>query len=407
MNKKTHIVIVVYNRIFNLTHWLKCWDQCDKGDTEVVVIHNFDTEDLRFSELCESHGVQYIRRANVGFDIGAFQDVCKGRLADFPEWERILWLTDDTIPMRHDFVQQFNQAMKKGVGVACMDLSPHVTKHIRTTGFMVDRSTAERLRFPADPITTKWQCYQFEHKSKKNIFYSQVIDMGLRVEMVAPRETSPLWDIGYHRRLPRKAEHEQLFGRYVTHDKVIVICPIFRTFPAIVSSLIMQTHENWRLILIHDGPDTTGVRKKLPDDERITFFSTKKRGGCWGHYIRSVGLQQYQDEGDFVVITNPDNFYTPVFFEYAIRAFQRHPRAVAIYSEKIVHSYTAWKIMDQKLQVGFLDCGGVMLKMKEAAAVGWQDITTHSADWTFFYDVIQRYGAHTFYKIPGVHFVHN
>jgi len=403
---KTVVAIVIYNRLNNLTHWLDCWQKCS-SDAELVIIHNFDKEMTEYRQASELAGATYIRRKNIGYDIGAFQDVCKGRLDGFPEWEKLLWLTDDTMIMATDFVEQFERAMRPGVGVVAMEISPHVTKHIRTTGFMIDRATASKLHFPADPIITKQHCYLFEHRNNKKIFYNQVKEMGREVVMVAQRDRSPLWDTGYHRRLDRKAEHEAKFGELKTYDKVLFICPVFKTYPQIISSLILQTHQNWKLLLIHDGPDTFGVEKLVPKDDRIVFQATKKRGGSWGHYIRQVALEQCQDDADFVTITNADNYYTPVYCQYMIKEFERRPKAVAVYCEKIIHSYTAWKVMDQKLQVGFLDCGGVMLKLKEAAAVGWKDISTHSADWIFFKDVIDRYGADRFYKVGGCLFVHN
>lgn len=406
MKKKTVVAIVVYDRFHNVDHWLNCWEKCDHNGAELVVIHN-DDGDERYSDLCKKHGVKYIRHINIGYDIGRFQDLCRGRLEDFPEWDRVLWIVDDSLPMAFDFVKQFEDAMKPGVGVACMEVSPHVTKHIRTTGFMIDKSTAQKLEFPADPVTSKNHCFHFEHRANKKIFYGQIVQMNLKVVMVADKQNSPLWDIGYHRRLDRKAEHEAKFGKFKTYDKVLFICPIYKTYPQIISSMLLQTHENWQLLLVHDGPDTENVKKIVPDDPRITFMATKKRGGCWGHYIRQTALREKQDEADFVVITNADNYYTPVFTEYLIKGFERHPRAIATYCSQMVHSYVSWKILPCSLNVGFIDCGGVMLKMKPAAAVGWNDITTHSADWAFFYDLIQAYGADKFIKVEGCLFIHN
>lgn len=405
--KLTHVCVIIYNRFDNLDHWLQCWDKCDHTGARVVVIHNQDDTDPKYKELCERHGVQYIRRKNVGYDIGAFQDVCAGRLAGFPEWERLLWMTDDTFPMRTDFVQQFNKAMTEGVGVACMEVSRFVTDHIRTTGFMLDRETAERLVFPADPIITKQHCYLFEHRAKDKIFYGQIRAMGLQVVMVADRKTSPLWDTGYHRRENRRAEHEALFGQYRDPDTVVFVCPIFKSYPQIISSLIMQTHTNWRLLLIHDGPDTEDIKDLVPDDDRITWMETPKHGGCWGHYIRQVGIEMAKPLGDFTVITNPDNYHVPTFCEYMLAGFKKQETAVAVYCSDMVHSYRAWRVIPCRLEQGFLDCAGVMVRSWCAAEVGWQDISSHSADWSYFSDLIAKYGSRRFHRVEGCLLIHN
>lgn len=400
------ICLVVYNRFNNLRHWLECWAQCAQ-DARVTVIHNYDAPDPRYRQLCEHHGVQYLYRPNVGFDIGAFQDVCRGRLTAFPEWERLLWLTDDTFPMDGNFVQLFEQQLKEGVGVVCMELSPYVTTHIRTTGFALTRSVAERLTFPVDPVLTKQHCYLFEHRGKEGTFYRQVLALGLKVKMLVNRKVSPLWDSGYHRREDRRAEHEARFGAYQDPDTVVFICPIYRNYPQIISSLLLQTHRNWRLLLIHDGPDTEHVRRWVPADERITFLETPKHGGKWGHYIRQVALQHYRSLGDFVVITNPDNYHVPVYCEYMLRGFQEKETAVAVYCSEMVHSYKAWRVIPCRLEQGYLDSAGVMVRSWPAAEVGWQDITSHSADWTYFSDLINQYGPHRFRKVTGCLLIHN
>lgn len=404
---KVTIAIVVHNRLHNIQHFFECWKKCDQGDTEIVVIHNYDSEVPEYRELCEKNGAIYIRRKNIGFDVGAFQDVCKGRLEGFPKWERLLWFIDDLLIMAPDFVKQFTQKMKKGVGVVAMEISPYAGKHIRTTGYMIDRETAERLEFPADPIVTKQHCYLFEHRGNDKTFYHQIRAMNLSVEWAADREVSPLWDSGYHRRLNRRTEHEAKFGEYKTNDKVLFICPIYKSYPAIISSLIMQTHQNWLLILIHDGPDTENVASHIPDDDRITFMETPKHGGCWGHYIRRIGLELFNDLANYIVVTNPDNQYAPPFLEYMLKPFERHPSAVATYLGQIIHSYTNWKVMNCRLEQGFLDCGGVMVKAEVAAAVPWDSISDHSADWFWFQDIIKKYGSGRFQKVDGVLFVHN
>ena len=107
---KIVVTLLVYNRFDNLQYWLECWKQCDKENTEFRVIHNFDNESEqdKFRNLCIENNIHYIPRKNRGMDIGAFQDVCRNRLPLFNrDFEFLIWIVDDTFPMRKDFVKYF------------------------------------------------------------------------------------------------------------------------------------------------------------------------------------------------------------------------------------------------------------------------------------------------------------
>lgn len=395
----TTLVIVVYNRYDNLKHWLHCLSLCPP--VRVVVIHNCDEPAPEYEALCKD--VQYIRRPNIGYDIGAFQDVCNGLI----EWERVLWVTDDTFPMCTDFVQRFESAHTHGT-VTAMKISPYVREHIRTTGFMIDRETGGKLKFPADPITTKEHCYQFEHRSPTAHFLTQV-----KAFQVADDPHSPLWDVGYHRKLDRAAEHIAVFGEYPKpeiieqKEKTTIICPIYKSFPAVISSLIMQTNTNWELWLIHDGPGNGEAEQYVNtiNDDRIKYFETPTHSGNWGHSIRSEWLQKVTSK--YVMVTNPDNYYSPVFIQKALAIFSNKTRYVGVYSGQMVHSYKDWHVIPCRMHRGYIDCGGIVLKAKEAKATGWKNTTDHSADWFFFKDLIAAHGLKNFVSFPGCNFIHN
>jgi hypothetical protein len=216
---KIVLAIVVYNRFENLSHWLACLEKCNTGNVEVVVIHNTDSVSKEFEYLTWRYDVGYIPRPNIGYDIGAFQDVCLNRLQGFPEWDKLLWVTDDVFPMSTNFIKRFNNSILIGVGVAAMEVSLFIKEHIRTSGFMITKECANKLNFPADPIITKKQCYEFEHMSD-NTFLEQVREMGLGTVQFSNRN-SPLWDSGYLRKLPRQQEHENTFGPMPEQPKPI------------------------------------------------------------------------------------------------------------------------------------------------------------------------------------------
>lgn len=404
------LVIVVYDRLRNLQNWFTILNHCTHQPKQVVVIHN-NNGDNAIKQTCADHNAIYIARPNVGFDIGAFQDVCMNRLPGFPDWEQLLWVTDDTFPMQTDFLKHFT--LSPAEGIRCMEISPYVREHVRTTGFSIARTTARRLKFPADPIITKQHCYLFEHRWPGNTLIDQVRKMGLFVRMVAPREKSPMFDIGYHRRQKRDQELESKWNITLLpvelaipeSPKVTVICPVYNSYPEVISSMICQTYKNWELLLIHDGPNETGLELLINtiNDDRIKYIETPVRIGNWGHSYRSEYIQKAT--GQYLVITNADNHLTPVYLEYMLKGFG--DGVIATYCESMVHSYKAWGIIACSLKRGYIDCAGVMVKTSAAKQVGWNNTVEHSADWIYFQDLINKFGAKAFMKVKGCLLIHN
>lgn len=406
------VAVVVYDRFNNVREWIRCFSISVTDGAQLVIIHNYGDEDTRlaFQEYCNNLGVLYIPRSNVGYDIGAFQDVCRGRLEGFPEFDYLLWCTDDCIPMRRDFVKQYMDKIKiPGVGCVALEISPSVRRHIRTTCFCITKEVSTKLQFVADPITTKEQCYQFEHRGGSNIFMDQLLRMRFRAVQVAQIQSAPFWDSGFKKYKNREKEHYNMFPLPPQiNAKVAFICPAFNTYPEIISSLINQTHKKWQLFLVHDGPSDLNI-KAIVDayaDSRITYTETEERAGNWGHSLRQLYLKKLKDSDfDYIVITNADNWYAPVFCEYLLKAFTNGQ--VAAYCDQIIHSYTGWKVLNCRLGLGYIDCGQVMVKKDVACDVGWNDVTSHSSDWTYFKEIADKYGAHNFEPVKGCLFSHN
>jgi hypothetical protein len=409
---KIIVSVIVYNRLENLKRWLRCWKDCDQTNAELVIVHNDDGQSERFKTICDEAKVKYVHRVNIGMDIAAFQDVCRERLSGFPnEWDYLLWITDDTLPMQKDFIRPFIEKLQDpSNGLSCMQISkstPGNIWHVRTTGFCISKEISKKLTFPADPIRTRQECYSFEHRGGKKTLSEQIRAMGLACVQVAKNAESPLFDTGYWKRLNREDEHEAVFpSGKKKGDTVTFICTIYNTYPQIISSLILQTHQNWRLILIHDGPNETGLKSQIPSDKRITYIETKERKGNYGHHLRQWALNEFE-LGSHVVVTNADNYYTPVFIEYMLQGFKKSHTAVATYCTETVHSYKGWQILPAKLERGYLDCGAVVIKSNIAKEVGWRDIKDHSADWTFFSDIASKYSWRNFIPVRGALFVHN
>lgn len=413
---KVVVAVCVYNRFDNIKKWLLCWRQYNHNlAVELVIIHNHygdEKEKIKFKTLCETEKIRYVPFSGQGFDIGRLQDVFKGRLAGFPEWDYLLWCTDDVLPMIKDFISPFIKKIKQsGVGVAAMQLSASVSPHFRTSGFCISKKVASKIEFPTDHITTKAQCYTFEHRGGDKTFTNQIRQMGLSCEQVAPIETSPLWDSDHpnvSKRLGRREEFNHVWG---FQDKVVFITPIFDAFPEIISSLMCQSNQNWELLLIDDNPQETICKAivEAVNDKRIKYIK-RKREANYGHPHRRWALNELKEgrlsDAGFVVVTNADNFYTPNFIHEMLGGFKKNPLAIASYCSDMVHSYINWKTQPCRLERGHIDCGGTIIRRDAAVEAGWESMD-HSSDWTYFDSIIKKHGANKWEKVPGTMFVHN
>lgn len=409
------VVVIVYNRFDNIKQWVECWNNCEQLNSNFTIIHNYDNPDDcdKYKNYCKDNTVNYVPRKNIGFDIGAFQDVCRQRLKGFDNnWDMMFWVTDDTIPIVKDFLFHYvTLLLNDSVGASCMHISDEKTRHIRTTGFCIKKNVARKLFFPCDPIITKEDCYQFEHRAKNHMLI-QIESMGLKVVMPNSINNSAVWDKNYPQP-SRLQEHKINFRTIKKVSRVTFICPIFNSFPEIISSLICQTHKNWELLLIHDGPNNTGINKYIIaiNDPRIKFIETENHAGNWGHSIRKWALDEIKEKrlsenADYIVITNADNYHVPVYCEYMLNGFENNNSAIAVYCEKMVHSYQKWNVQNCSLQLGHVDCAGIMIKTEVACQVGWNDFS-HSSDWIYFNNIIRRYGIKNFIKVNGCLLIHN
>ena len=205
------IVICIYDRLPNLHRWIHAWGKSEQLGAQLIIIHNQDEiKPNPFQDLCRKHGVTYIPRLNVGFETGIIQDVFLNKLG-IRKWDYMLFVTDDTIPVRKDFLVQYvNEAKKPDIGAVCMEISGVWTPHIRTTGFMVSRKVATDIHWIHVPIENKEQCYFFEHAGFQDTMMSQILLMDKRVIQLSSIRESPLWDTHHHADHNRFHEYDSL-----------------------------------------------------------------------------------------------------------------------------------------------------------------------------------------------------
>lgn len=85
-----------------------------------------------------------------------------------------------------------------------------------------------------------------------------------------------------------------------------------------VQSWLNQTSDNWTLTVIHDGPDAEfdSIMAAFADQSsgRIRYRNTPVRLDDYGHSLRELGLRNVS--GDYVLLTNADNYYVPRAVEF-------------------------------------------------------------------------------------------
>jgi len=220
----SYVVVIVHNRLQNVERWLKCWKECDYNGFKLVIVQNHNEPQPQFEDLCYQYRTRYIRRSNVGYDIGVFQDICNEKLVGFDnDWDKLMIVSDDWIPMRKSFLNEFVNAYDNGNNqVVVTEISNIYKRHIRTSGFMLSKNVSVKLNFDTNQIISKDDCYNFEHRSS-NAFYEQCLNLGVTPIVVSELNDAPLWDTEHHASLNRIEEHNKHFDSIKKNNAMKII----------------------------------------------------------------------------------------------------------------------------------------------------------------------------------------
>lgn len=193
MTMKIQVAVVVYTRWKNAERWRRVW-AAQPRDEAFVLIQNRDGINVVTAEQLED-GRLVIDRPNIGLDIGALQDSVRNRLPIPNDWDWLFWTPDDFLPMAVDFLEPYRRAIQNpnvALVVSRLTSGTGIAEHCRTGAFMIRRDAAERLSFPADPMTTVNQCHDFEFRSHNML--AQVRGMGFEATTLSPDDKRIVWD---------------------------------------------------------------------------------------------------------------------------------------------------------------------------------------------------------------------
>jgi glycosyltransferase involved in cell wall biosynthesis len=94
--------------------------------------------------------------------------------------------------------------------------------------------------------------------------------------------------------------------------------------------VLNQTHRNWELLIIRDGPGTTRVEELLQNfrDRDIKFISLPAAEGCWGNVSRRHGVEIAT--GDYVCWLGHDNTIYPNYLSDHATNIHYNPRCISL-----------------------------------------------------------------------------
>jgi hypothetical protein len=183
-----------------------------------------------------------------------------------------------------------------------------------------------------------------------------------------------------------------------------------------VLSWINQSSSNWSLRVIHDGPDSQfdDVMECFAREAvgRISFECTPSRCNDYGHSLRELGLRRAR--GDYVLLTNADNYYVPHTVRFLTQAALGTRADVLLFD--MVHSHDRPGGRNQPPYSFFptnyarysIDMGAAAVRGELARRAGFRD-KTHDGDATYFEDVARARlpDKLSICKISQVLLVHN
>lgn len=181
----------------------------------------------------------------------------------------------------------------------------------------------------------------------------------------------------------------------------------------LIDCFLVQTSSEWELDIVHDGPASKSIWDVIKHykDKRIRFWESKERyhtieHPTWGHPNRAAMLKKIKGNPfDYVLITNDDNYYVPLFIEYFMDVAE--PDVGIVYCDT-VHSHSGYLTHYSKLKEQGIDMGAFIVRLDVAKETGFNHIH-FSADGAYAEECNKKRiekGLKAVY-IPKCLFIHN
>jgi glycosyltransferase involved in cell wall biosynthesis len=190
----------------------------------------------------------------------------------------------------------------------------------------------------------------------------------------------------------------------------------FGELKTFVQSWLNQTSRNWKLKVIHDGPNREFIKimsaYQLEAPDQITFFCTESRYNDYGHSLRDIALKEAT--GDYALLTNADNYFIPKTIEFLIEEIVQKDPDVVLFD--MVHSHNEpggrdlppYSFFQTSYKRRSIDVSSGIVRTSLAQKAGFRG-RSFDADALYFEDIkkLKPFFNLRVTKIPRILFVHN
>lgn len=169
-----------------------------------------------------------------------------------------------------------------------------------------------------------------------------------------------------------------------------------------------QTWQNWRIVVVHDGPLSEGTKLAIQATDPRIEVQTPPHVGQFGHPHRQATVEALATNCEWFGLTNDDNYYVPSYFEWMLSQGTNSKGCEFVYCD-MVHSHRMWKAMTTVPRRGKLDLGGWIARTSLASGVKF-DNHTFAGDGDYINrlsDRAKRKNPHGVQKVAACLFVHN
>lgn len=201
-----------------------------------------------------------------------------------------------------------------------------------------------------------------------------------------------------------------------------IICSAYKRPQALAAQLwsfAAQTRKGFSVRVIHDGEFDKEVHTvvrafaEMNSDIPTSLDFANRRHNDWGHSLREIGLQESKSE--LMLITNDDNYYAPMFFEYLLPHFETGADIVFC---NMIHSHHSpfrdhtfsrsrdlpYRPFVTKPKMNRIDMGSFIFRTQLGQKAGFED-KSFGADGIFFERML-KFNPNVI-KVNEYLFVHN
>lgn len=174
------------------------------------------------------------------------------------------------------------------------------------------------------------------------------------------------------------------------------------TLYCLTYSLLAQTYNNFEIIIHHDGPlENKSLKDKFEQlDSRIKFICSESRKNNWGFHER-YNLAIEDHDSCYILFTNDDNYYVPIFLESMINLLTNNKYNLAFCN--LIHNERNYCMIDTYPEIGYIDLGCFISCVDLIKKIPWKYMHKE-ADGEYFKEL---YKISNPIKISNILFVHN